>query len=337
MHIEMIKKIKIIMALVFLLFAREGMAVECEDEARSVLSWPSTEAEYEAQGFDFESYWKEVDIESTSVLNTTNRGRSRFKLNAKEGDSFFLDETELGIVVTVEVVFNPDEPHVLKQWGQVSSVRVYDYGCDFSCSNPVAEDLGNSTRQLWLEGGCFQETRNVGLCGNGKQKEGEACDIGQTTAGNGCYEDATGQCVIEEGWTCLGDIGSLSTCTKDSECGNRIREGDEVCDNGLTDGLNGCNATCTGVIDGWTCAGGIGEQSTCSKDAVPALDDCPNHHWNAPSDYSPRIDPTAGSWETIASMPTARYSHDSAALVRRYFVVYPSKTPVRTYGDFGFS
>lgn len=51
------------------------------------------------------------------------------------------------------------------------------------------------------------------------------------------------QCKIEPGWTCTG-----TTCVE--ICGDGLRVGDEVCDDG---NLGGCLANCLGPKSGFDC------------------------------------------------------------------------------------
>ena len=57
--------------------------------------------------------------------------------------------------------------------------------------------------------------------------------------------------MIEPGWECTGAVPDI--CTE--KCGDGLRVGSEVCDDGLID-INGCTTDCLGVVDGWTCEGG---------------------------------------------------------------------------------
>ena len=93
---------------------------------------------------------------------------------------------------------------------------------------------------------------NDETCGNGAFEGAEACDDGNTTAGDGC--DPT--CRVENGSTCTG---FPSVCAL-IECGNSIIQSSEVCDDGDTNPGDGCDASCQ-IEGGWTCAG---EPSSCS-------------------------------------------------------------------------
>jgi fibro-slime domain-containing protein len=85
------------------------------------------------------------------------------------------------------------------------------------------------------------------VCGNGVLEAGEACDDGNTSAGDGCRADCS---ALEPGWLC-GEPGI--SCVHPQVCGNGILEPGETCDDHNTADGDGCNAQC-GVELGWTCA-----------------------------------------------------------------------------------
>jgi cysteine-rich repeat protein len=76
---------------------------------------------------------------------------------------------------------------------------------------------------------------DANVCGNGHLDEGELCDDGDTTAGDGC--GAT--CTIEAGYGCTGNP---SVCAV--TCGDGIKAASEACDDGNTTAGDGCGATC---------------------------------------------------------------------------------------------
>ena len=84
-------------------------------------------------------------------------------------------------------------------------------------------------------------------CGDGRTDaaNGEACDDGGTTSGNGC----SATCTVEPGYACTG---TPSTCAV--VCGDGIRTAPETCDDGFTQAGDGCSATCTEEA-GWSCDG----------------------------------------------------------------------------------
>ncbi len=93
-------------------------------------------------------------------------------------------------------------------------------------------------------------------CGNGALDDGEACDDGNTVAGDGCS----------------------SSCTVEVVCGDGVQAGGEQCDDGNTQAGDGCSAGCrpevcgSGVVDpGEACddgntAGGDGCSPACSRE-----------------------------------------------------------------------
>ncbi|HEY0841028.1 MAG TPA: myxococcus cysteine-rich repeat containing protein [Vulgatibacter sp.] len=75
-------------------------------------------------------------------------------------------------------------------------------------------------------------------CGDGIVGEGEACDDGNTSGGDGCSADCR---TIEVGWTCAAPG---SDCTP-NVCGDGLLGGGEGCDDGNEDDGDGCAASCT--------------------------------------------------------------------------------------------
>ena len=93
----------------------------------------------------------------------------------------------------------------------------------------------------------------IPVCGNGIVQAGEACDDGNTTAGDGC----SATCVVESGYSCSPTtVGSgPSICTLNPVCGNGTVSGTEICDDGNTASGDGCSATCT-IESGYKCLNG---------------------------------------------------------------------------------
>ncbi len=83
------------------------------------------------------------------------------------------------------------------------------------------------------------------FCGDKKTNGAEACDDGNPTAGDGCFN-----CTVEEFWVCPppGQV-----CTNTVVCGDGIRNGKEECDDDNTDDNDGCSAKCV-VEAGFLCA-----------------------------------------------------------------------------------
>ena len=100
------------------------------------------------------------------------------------------------------------------------------------------------------------------VCGNGTLDvdEGEECDDGSMSDGDGC----SSQCRVEPGWSCseTGCVregnGEVKEPTEENKpkaiCGNGILEEGEACDDENTLDNDGCSAGCK-VEDGWTCEG----------------------------------------------------------------------------------
>ena len=87
------------------------------------------------------------------------------------------------------------------------------------------------------------------VCGDGTLATSEACDDGNTAAGDGC----SGTCVVEDGFACTG---TPSACADVDECA----AGTDDCDE---------NATCTNAAGSFTCAcnaGFKGDGATCTND-----------------------------------------------------------------------
>ncbi len=100
-------------------------------------------------------------------------------------------------------------------------------------------------------------------CGDGVLEDGERCDDGNTTAGDGC--DAT--CALEPGGRCAG---SPSVCTA---CGDGVAEGDEQCDDGNGAAGDGCDADCA-LEPGYSCdASGCYRCGDGVRDPSEACDD----------------------------------------------------------------
>lgn len=98
------------------------------------------------------------------------------------------------------------------------------------CGNGVLElteacDDGNTAAGDGCSPACAEEPPPA-VCGNGVLDAGEQCDDGNSITGDGC----SAQCVSEPGVFV---------------CGNAVAEGAEECDDGNTVGGDGCSATCT--------------------------------------------------------------------------------------------
>lgn len=106
---------------------------------------------------------------------------------------------------------------------------------------------------------CFGPTHPVStctanICGDGILYGTEICDNGNRL---GCSRN----CQVDTGYTCQGQIGGTSYCTKIELCGDAIVDAGEQCDNG---NKLGCSKNCQ-VDTGYTCQGQTGSSSYCSK------------------------------------------------------------------------
>jgi uncharacterized delta-60 repeat protein len=112
----------------------------------------------------------------------------------------------------------------------------------------------------------YQGTGNI--CGNGAVEAGEQCDDGNTTDGDCCsatcqYEQAGALCAsgtCNGGGSCvtLATTSTTSVTTSTSTttstnatavCGNGIRELGEQCDDGPSNGADGCCSASCGMVD----------------------------------------------------------------------------------------
>jgi cysteine-rich repeat protein len=89
-------------------------------------------------------------------------------------------------------------------------------------------------------------TVNTANCGNGTVNDGEQCDDGNKTPGDGC----SAICQIPAGWSCSG---SPSVCTMAGVCGDGILGASEACDDKNTTSGDGCSADCKTVETGYEC------------------------------------------------------------------------------------
>ncbi len=155
--------------------------------------------------------------------------------------------------------------------------------CTFNCGNGTIEaadgeecDDGNTTNGDGCSDSCLEEdfwtcTANptpppasvcTFNCGNGtiEAADGEECDDGNTTNGDGCSDS----CLVETGYTCPTPG---SPCTP--VCGDGMVIAPEMCDDGNATGGDGCDATCT-TEAGWTCTGSPSVCSTTCGDGIVA-------------------------------------------------------------------
>jgi len=134
-------------------------------------------------------------------------------------------------------------------------------GCESSCRLTNGEQCTMSGQ---CDSGNCDLTTNPGICepavgcGNGVRQASEGCDDGNTTNGDGC----SASCAIENGFPCNqtppGDVddascqsgvcdtsgGQPGVCEPAQTCGNGVREGAEICDDGNVTNGDGCESTC---------------------------------------------------------------------------------------------
>ena len=105
----------------------------------------------------------------------------------------------------------------------------------------------------------------VSTCANGILEGSEACDDGNSTAGDGCAVN----CAIETGYGCTG---TPSVCTLN--CGNGTLQAGEGCDDGNRTAGDGCSATCA-VEPGYACTGAPSVCATsCGDGLINGADTC---------------------------------------------------------------
>ncbi|MFL5320481.1 MAG: DUF4215 domain-containing protein, partial [Myxococcaceae bacterium] len=137
-------------------------------------------------------------------------------------------------------------------------------GCNGSCRIESGHPCGPDGSSTCESGVCDQTSGPPGICepdhtcGNSKLEEGEGCDDGNTTAGDGC----NGSCRIESGNACNADpvgvtgnascvsnlcdttSGAPGTCEEAGACGNGKLEAGEGCDDGNATAGDGCDSAC---------------------------------------------------------------------------------------------
>ena len=87
------------------------------------------------------------------------------------------------------------------------------------------------------------------ICGDGLKVQGETCDNEGKVPGDGikCLDDCSGSHI---GWFCTGgDHSTPSVCV--TVCGDSIVVNEELCDDGNTESLDGCDDSCVPET-GWT-------------------------------------------------------------------------------------
>ena len=112
-------------------------------------------------------------------------------------------------------------------------------------------------------------------CGDSVLQDGEVCDDGNISNGDGCNADCTsdercGNKIIDTGKNENCDDGNIvsgdgcsADCKAVEECGNGVKDAAEMCDDGNVSGNDGCSADCKSDE---SCGNGI-------KDATEICDD----------------------------------------------------------------
>ena len=100
-------------------------------------------------------------------------------------------------------------------------------------------------------------------CGDGIKAGNEQCDAGAAngTAGQGC----SATCTILPGYICTVDgNGMTSVCSTATVCDDGKTQGSEGCDDGNLIPYDGCSPTCT-VEPGWSCVNSVSADSVCTR------------------------------------------------------------------------
>lgn len=194
-------------------------------------------------------------------------------------------------------------------------------GSEAATEGPVGEttDIGGGDELTTTDGGGFSiecsgsecagfiGSGATASCGDGVLAASEACDDGNTDAGDGC----SGQCVLEAGFNCFVpgsacvacgdglrdplegcDDGNLSagdgcsaSCTLEAGarcelpgqpctlCGDGVAEGLEQCDDANLDDADGCSASCE-VETGWDCSFDTCVAAGCSDGLLAGSEAC---------------------------------------------------------------
>ncbi len=95
-------------------------------------------------------------------------------------------------------------------------------------------------------GDCYENYDAGPACGDGVVDNGEDCDDGNSSAGDGC----NGACKVEPFYDC-GESGT--ECVFTIVCGDGQLDPGEWCDDKNTEDGDGCNATCTEQDPSYIC------------------------------------------------------------------------------------
>jgi len=88
-----------------------------------------------------------------------------------------------------------------------------------------------------------KKTICTSTCGDGVRRYPEECDDGNLINGDGCNSE----CKVEIGYSCSGGNPTnmiSDTCVPYKECGDGILDGNEECDDGNLNDLDGCSSLC---------------------------------------------------------------------------------------------
>ena len=120
------------------------------------------------------------------------------------------------------------------------------------------------------------------ICGNSKLEDGETCDDGNRSSGDGC----SNTCQIEDGYKCETQG---QACIALPRCGNGIIEDGEACDDANTKDGDGCKADCSAAEDGYKCPipGSECTKLTCGDGVMDDGEECDNGDYNIDYSYDP--------------------------------------------------
>jgi cysteine-rich repeat protein len=150
-------------------------------------------------------------------------------------------------------------------------------GCDAPPS--AGEDAGGEMRDADRARVADARPSAPAVCGNGATEDGEACDDGDLRSGDGCRADCrsdescgNGEIDYAAGEICDGG-DTCRTCRTVEGCGDASTSGEERCDDGNTDGWDGCSAACElDVAQVVSSFDAMDEEDACDLDADGAPD-----------------------------------------------------------------
>lgn len=135
-------------------------------------------------------------------------------------------------------------------------------GCTDTLGNPLMQDQRGFPRPIPVGGRCDIGAVEFGRCGDSAVDDGEECDDGNTTSGDGCSATCINQAApacgdsmlqagedCDDGNTVSGD-GCSATCSDEGipACGDGILQSGEACDDGNTTSGDGCSDTCADEV-----------------------------------------------------------------------------------------